>query len=90
VVFPDVGFETPGPVHNKVVVAVIVIGVVNIGDTGTWKIDAEAAVHELSLMTELIAPEPYEIEVGDPQIDVRFEKVIFAFVSAPTSCPIQS
>jgi hypothetical protein len=89
-VLAEVGFETPGPVHNKVVLAVMVMGVVNSGDTGTWKIEAEAAVQELSLIIELIAPDAYEMDVGEPQTDVRFEKVIFALVKAPTSAPIQS
>ena len=85
-VIPEAGLD----VHNKEVVAVIVIGVFKVGETGTWNIEADAAVQELSLIVELIAPDAYEIEVGEPQIDVRFENVIFAFVNAPTSAPMQS
>ena len=52
--------------------------------------DAVPAEHELSLMAELIAPELYVMEVGDPQTDVRFENDMVAFVSDPTSKPMQS
>ena len=91
VVLPDVGSAIePAPVHNKVVVAVIVIDVDKIGGTGTWKMEAVAAEQELSLITELIAPELYEKVVGEPQVGVKFENVMFAFVNDPTSAPIQS
>ena len=88
-----VGFGTAPPlsaVHKYVVVAFTPIGVVKSEDTGTWKIEAVPASHELSLIAELIVPEEYEIEVGDPQNDVKFENVTSELVNSPTSAPIQS
>ena len=60
VVFTLVGaaIDTAGlAVHKTEVVAFKVIGVTRLFATGTWKIDAVAAEHELSLIAELIAPE---------------------------------
>jgi hypothetical protein len=82
--------EAVGLVHCTVVVAFMVIGVFRKLDTGTWKIEAVPAEQELSLIAELIVPEEYEMEVGDPQSEAKLENVTVAFVSAPTSAPIQS
>ncbi|MNY34277.1 hypothetical protein D3C86_1686050 [compost metagenome] len=91
VVFAAVGLAiAPAPVHNKVVVALIVSGVDKIGGTGTLKVDADCGEHVPSLIGALIAPELYEIVVGEPQKEVKFEKVIVAFVNAPMSPAIQS